>query len=113
MKDQILIFHFHCQFMINFIQEHNLLNNPMVKRRLKSSLETTFNLLTEQMNIYVKGDALHKQQEFTNDVMHNTQQGVLSIEKYFDILFNLAEVPEEQQKSFQSKFDALVKKNKL
>jgi len=113
MKDQILIFHFHCQFLINFIQEHNLLNNPMVKRRLKSSLETTYSLLTEQMNIYVKGDALHKQQEFTNDVMHNTQQGVLSIEEYFNVLFNLAEIPKEQQESFQIEFEDLVKKYKL
>lgn len=113
MKDNIIILHFHCQFLINFIDEHNLCKHPMVKRRLKQSLEKTLNLLSEQMNIYVKGNALHKQQEFTNDVMHNTQQGVLAIEEYFNILFNLAEVSKEVQTSFQAEFENLTTKYKL
>jgi len=111
--DPILTFHFFCQHLINFVEEHELLKHRFVKNKLKVSLRTLFDALNEQIDKFVKGDAVKPVAGYDLEMLEQTQNGVIAIGKYFEMVYGLAEIPETEQQNFLVEYEELLIKYKI
>lgn len=113
MTNEILIFHFICQFLLNFIDDNNIKKSWMFKQKTKYALKQFYEAFESQMNVYIKGDEKRQLEEFNNEILHNIQQGVLSIKEYFNVLFALPHLSPEELEAFQKEYYELLEKYNL
>lgn len=96
------------------MDEKKLNNHPFVKQKTKNALKNLFEAFEEQMNRFVYGDATTQNfEKMSLDAFEAIQNGLLELEEFFRVAFQLAELPEGQQKAFQGDYAALMKKYSL
>jgi hypothetical protein len=108
----ILIFLFYVQFLINFIDEYQLMQHPFFKQKLKNLLKGFADALLEQMNRFVLGDMI-KPVTIGDEALDATHHGLLELEEYFRVAFQLAELSEDKQAAFEADYHELIKKHQL
>lgn len=96
MSDQIQIFHFFCQFLLNFIDDKKIKSSWMFKQKTKNALKTFYEALEEQMVVWLRGDIKRELDGFNSEILRETNQGVMAIEEYFNILFALPHLKPEE-----------------
>lgn len=113
MTNEILIIHFICQFLLNYMDEHNVKNSWIFKQRTKQAVKTFYDCLELQMDVYLRGDEKRQLGEFNKEILHNTNQGVLAIGEYFNLMFALPHLSTEKLEEFQIEFNELMDKYEL
>jgi len=113
MTDQIQIFHFLCQFLLNYIDDKNIKSSWLFKQKTKQALKTLYDALEEQMVVYLRGDIKRQLDGFNEAVLHESNQGVMAINEYFNVLFAMPHLKDEEMEAFQKEYYGLLEKYNL
>lgn len=113
MTDQIQIFHFFCQFLLNYIDDKKIKSSWMFKQKTKNALKTFYGALEDQMCIWLRGDIKRELDGFNSEILRETNQGVMAIEEYFNVLFALPHLSPEELEAFQKEYYELLEKYNL
>lgn len=111
--DSILIFHFHCNFMLNYIEEHKLDKNPLFRQKLKNSLKTFHESLKGQIDTFCYGSIKRPLPDMSNEAADGLHFGTMYIDQYFDAVFKLNDLLPDEQEKFQKEYDSLLNKYQL
>ena len=108
MSKEIQIFHFICQFLLNYMDDKNVKSSWLFKQKTKQALSTFYEALENQMNVFIKGDTKRELEAFNKESLHNTNQGVLAIGEYFNVLFALPSLKQDKLNEFQKDRKSVV-----